>query len=199
MQAYPDAVYKRDDGIVIIDPEAPMDEGIVDSCPYGTIYWNEDLGIGQKCTLCAHRIDSGQEPKCVFSCPRECLVFGDLDNPASEVSQLIADKEAEPLHPEYGTEPKVFYSGLLMTRIAGHLIESLSNRNLEGAGVTVRDVRTGETRVTESDKAGNFYVDVEEDGPYIVRVEAPGFYPRVRFLFVREGYGHLGKTKLFPK
>ena len=105
------AVYKRPDGIVIIDPQKSGGQNqIVDSCPYGRIYWNDALQIPQKCTMCAHLIDAGQNPKCVDVCPLSAITFGDLDDPNSAVSK--AAKSAAALHPEYNTKPKVTYIGL---------------------------------------------------------------------------------------
>ena len=105
------AVYKRPDGIVIIDPEKSTGQtAIMDACPYNVIYWNDALNIPQKCTMCAHLIDQGKNPKCVDVCPMNAITFGDLDDPNSAVAK--AAKNAAALHPEYGTKPKVTYIGL---------------------------------------------------------------------------------------
>ena len=65
------AVYRRDDSIVMIDPEKSQGQkDIVNACPYRVIYWNEEKQIPQKCTMCAHRLDEGEKmPRCVESCP----------------------------------------------------------------------------------------------------------------------------------
>ena len=65
------AVYKREDGLVIIDPEkAKGRREIVESCPYGAIYWNEEEQLAQKCTGCAHLIDEGwTQTRCSQGCP----------------------------------------------------------------------------------------------------------------------------------
>ena len=87
----PDAVYKRDDGIVMIDPEESAgDKDLVNRCPYRVISWNEEKKVAQKCTMCAHLLDDGwKEPRCVEACPTKALVFGDLDDPGSEISELV--------------------------------------------------------------------------------------------------------------
>jgi len=75
------AIYKRPDGILIIDPTKSAGQTqLVDSCPYGQIYWNNALQIPQKCTFCAHLVDAGKNPKCVDACPMNAITFGDLDN-----------------------------------------------------------------------------------------------------------------------
>lgn len=66
-------------------------------------------GIVEKCTFCVHRIDKGEEPACVRTCVGRALVFGDLDDPNSEVRKLLARRYHIVLLEELGTKPKVFY------------------------------------------------------------------------------------------
>jgi molybdopterin-containing oxidoreductase family iron-sulfur binding subunit len=76
-------------------------------------------GVVEKCTFCFHRIDeaikNGQEvgvdvmPACVEYCPSHARTFGDLEDPNSEVSRLLASRTAFRLRQDMGTEPKVFY------------------------------------------------------------------------------------------
>ena len=81
------AIYKRDDGLVIIDPEKCTGCKLcVDTCPYGAIYFNETFSLAQKCTGCAHLLDDGwKEPSCVDVCPTGALKFGE----ASDLKDLI--------------------------------------------------------------------------------------------------------------
>jgi phenylacetyl-CoA:acceptor oxidoreductase subunit 1 len=79
------------------------------------------VGTTEKCNFCMERIDDGLSkglkpgidrdatPACVNTCPARALTFGDLDDPNSEVSRLIRDKKAFNLHPEYDTEPSIYY------------------------------------------------------------------------------------------
>lgn len=72
------AVYKRGDGLVIIDPEkAAGKKELLESCPYGAIYWNEQLSLPQKCTACAHLVDEGLPPRYVEACPHDSIKFGE--------------------------------------------------------------------------------------------------------------------------
>ena len=66
-------------------------------------------GIVEKCTLCDHRLIQGQLPYCVESCPANARIFGDLNDPNSEVSQILGKFHGMRLKEELGTEPKVFY------------------------------------------------------------------------------------------
>jgi Fe-S-cluster-containing dehydrogenase component len=63
----------------------------------------------EKCDFCRERVEGGGEPECVASCTGFARFFGDLDDPASEVSRLISDRRGYSLRPEHGTEPSVFY------------------------------------------------------------------------------------------
>jgi len=120
------AVYQRPDGIVIIDPaKAQGEKQVVDACPYRVIYWNEQKNIPQKCTFCAHLLDQGwKEPRCVEACPTKALVFGDVNDPDSEISKVMAAAKGklEVLHPEYGLMPNVKYIGIPRRFIAGEVV-----------------------------------------------------------------------------
>ena len=95
MAAAPEAVYRRPDGLVIVDPEKAHGlRELVEACPYGAIYYNEELDIPQKCTGCAHLVDAGELPHCVDVCPHEALRFGDEEDFAEEIAA------AEALMPE---------------------------------------------------------------------------------------------------
>jgi Fe-S-cluster-containing dehydrogenase component len=93
-----DEIYKRDDGVVIIDPhKAKGKKELVKACPYGAIWWNEDNQTAQKCTLCAHLLDGGwQAPRCVQSCPTGALTFHSLN--AEEFDAFAASNNLSNYH-----------------------------------------------------------------------------------------------------
>ncbi len=66
-------------------------------------------GVAEKCTMCKERTDRGMEPMCVQNCPFEARIFGDLDDPNSEISRVIREKRAHVLLEEQGTHPQVYY------------------------------------------------------------------------------------------
>lgn len=179
MEAAADAVYRRDDGIVIIDPEKSKGlRELPDACPYGAIYWNEELGIPQKCTFCAHLIDSGwEETRCSQICPTGATTFRAVDPDAIE--KICEDEGLERYRDGLGTKPRVFYKNLCrFTKhfIAGSLI--LDGECCEGAVVTVKG--NGADKSVESDGYGDFRVDFLDPGEYTVSIEYPGSKPVVR-------------------
>ena len=107
------AMHKREDnGVVLVDAEACIGCGsCVAACPYGMPVLDEEAGVSTKCTLCYDRLDAGLRPWCAQACPGEARIVGDLADPESEINQFIAAKGAQPLFPEYGTEPCVYVVG----------------------------------------------------------------------------------------
>ena len=104
------ALWEREDGLVLIDGEkCDGCQACVAACPYGAIVYSAEMEVVEKCDLCAHRIDQGLEPFCVVCCEGQAMHFGDLNSPTSEVSRLLADRDAFTLMPEAGTSPSVFY------------------------------------------------------------------------------------------
>jgi Fe-S-cluster-containing dehydrogenase component len=78
------------------------------SCPYNARYIHPD-GYVDKCTFCDHRVKNGEKPACVAACPTKCMYFGDMDNPGSEISQLLVSRQHKTLIPEAGTSPRVYF------------------------------------------------------------------------------------------
>lgn len=193
------AVYRREDGIVLIDPvKAKGQKDIVNTCPYRVIFWNEELEIPQKCTLCAHRLDEGdKEPRCVEACPTGALVFGDLDDPDSEIAKLTAELAPEAFHPEYETAPLVTYYGLPKRFIAGEVMrKDVPGECAEGVLITAEaDDAKFETR---TDSYGDFDLDgLAKNTKYTVQIELAGYAPQF-FEVVTNGDVDLGTVVLEP-
>lgn len=106
-----EAIHKRDDGIVWIDEDRCIGCGeCIDSCPYGVISLDEEEGKAKKCDLCMKRVDKGQSPFCVEVCPTDALIFGDLNDPESKISSIVASKKAMALLPGKTKGVNVFYT-----------------------------------------------------------------------------------------
>jgi len=113
------ALFTRADGIVDLDGDRCIGcQSCMQACPYDAIYIHPDLGTAQKCHYCAHRVERGLEPACVIVCPVQAIVPGDLDDPRSEISQLVSLLPAQVRKPEQSTQPKVFYLGAEQDAIA---------------------------------------------------------------------------------
>lgn len=106
------AMFQRSDGIVDFDQDACIGcKACIAACPYDAIDINPDNHSAEKCNFCAHRIDQGLEPACVVICPEEAIIVGDLNDPESQVSQIIARQDVDVRKPEKGTSPKMYYVG----------------------------------------------------------------------------------------
>jgi Fe-S-cluster-containing dehydrogenase component len=193
-------VYRRPDGIVLIDPEKSKGKkDIVSTCPYRVISWNEEKNIPQKCTFCAHLLDEGwKEPRCVEACPSGALVFGDLDDPESEISRKIGSGDTEEFHPEYGLKPSVHYMNLPKRFIAGEiLLKDRQDQCAEGVTVVLKD--GGGDHVCKTDFLGDFeFEGLESSRSYTLVVEHAGYEKRE--LSLKPGRDvNLGEIVLEPK
>ena len=127
------ATYRRHDGLVLIeDGKCIGCRYCIMACPYEARTYNDGepqayfagqgltqveeaghdrhpSGTVEKCTFCAQRLDQGKEPACVATCPAGARIFGDLDDPSSEVSKLLAGGLAKPRLEELDTKPSVFF------------------------------------------------------------------------------------------
>lgn len=176
MKAAPDAVYKREDGLVIVDPEkAKGRKDLAAVCPYGAIWWNEELEVPQKCTGCAHLVDAGQVPHCVDVCSHGAIRFGDEEEFAEEL------EHAGYLKPERSQDdrPRVYYLNLPKRFLAGIVIDPEQDEVLIGAKVTAQSKANGEVLVTETDDFGDFWFNQVDACEWDVYVEAEGFMTRV--------------------
>ena len=99
------------------------------ACPYNARFFNwkenpdwpnkayprRSHGVAESCHFCGHLLDGGGRPACVEACERDggrALIFGDLNDPGSQVSRLVAGGGAKRIREDFGTKPKVYYLGL---------------------------------------------------------------------------------------
>jgi Fe-S-cluster-containing dehydrogenase component len=175
-------IYRRHDGLIIIDPaKAKGHPDIVDTCPYGVIYWNEEAQVAQKCTGCAHLMDEGwTETRCTQVCPTGALKLVLADEAA-----MLEKAKAEGLEAyraELETSPRVWYKNLhrwTTSFLGGTLASKESDDCVEGATVTLS---TGGEKLaqTVSNNYGDFIFDGLTPGTYEVGVGAAGFKPLAR-------------------
>lgn len=105
------ATWKREeDGIVVVDSDICIGcKYCVQACPYDMRFSHPESGTASKCDFCVHRVSQGLEPACVEACPSRARIFGDLNDPESEISMVIASNPVTVLRPEKGTKPNVYY------------------------------------------------------------------------------------------
>jgi molybdopterin-containing oxidoreductase family iron-sulfur binding subunit len=125
------ATYQRPDGLVLIDYDKCIGcRFCIAACPYGARAFNwrspdysategqphgakevpvRPAGVTEKCTFCVHRLDQGKDPICVEVCPVQARMFGDLNDPNSQVAQVVRDGDAFRLREDLGTRPNVYY------------------------------------------------------------------------------------------
>ena len=104
---------KRPDGIVYIDPHRCIGcRYCMASCPYGVRYIHPTRKIAEKCYWCHHRVDAGLQPACVEACPTGAILFGDKNDPESEINIAISISAVQVIKPEIGTRPHTFYIDL---------------------------------------------------------------------------------------
>lgn len=105
------ATYKQDNGLVAIDAKRCIGCGnCVTACPYDARYRNPERRIADKCDFCQHRLERGQDPACVVTCPTKARVFGDLNDPASDVGSLLdTGSLVRVIGPHSDTRPNIYY------------------------------------------------------------------------------------------
>jgi Fe-S-cluster-containing dehydrogenase component/formate-dependent nitrite reductase membrane component NrfD len=104
------ALFKRRDGIVDLNGSACIGcRACMEACPYDQLFIDPNTHTAEKCNFCANRVENRLLPSCVSVCPTECRIFGDLDDPTSEVSRIVRTEAFTVRKPEKGTSPKVFY------------------------------------------------------------------------------------------
>lgn len=169
---YEGALYKREDGLVIVDPEKCTGCRLcVDACPYeGVIWFNEDLNIAQKCTGCAHLLDDGwTEPRCADACPNLAIKLMDEE----EAKELIAKADAWKPEIEDKVKPRVHYIGLPKKFIAGTVYDPVEEEVIIGATCTLKPAGS-DAQAIETDSYGDFWFEDLPDGTYDLEINSGG-------------------------
>jgi Fe-S-cluster-containing dehydrogenase component len=172
------AVTKRYDGIILIDPEkAKGRKDLVDACPYGHIWWNEEHQVPQAWTFDAHLLDQGwDKTRGDQSCPTGAMRSLKVED--EEMQRIARDEKLEVMRPELGTKPRVYYRNLwrYATCFIGGSVSTEINGVVECVeGATVWLLRNGSpVAETTSDNYGDFKFDRlgEHSGHYVVEVSA---------------------------
>jgi Fe-S-cluster-containing dehydrogenase component/formate-dependent nitrite reductase membrane component NrfD len=106
------ALFKRRDGIVDLHGDSCIGcRACMEACPYDQLFIDPNTHTAEKCNFCANRVENKLLPACVSVCPTQCRIFGDLDDPTSEVSHIVQREAFTVRKPEKGTGPKIFYLG----------------------------------------------------------------------------------------
>ena len=173
------AIYKRKDGIVIIDPEkAKGQKDLVDACPYGAIWWNPDKALPQKCTFCAHLLEEGWEkPRCVQACPTGAMQVVCLEDAAMQ--KMVKAENLEIYRPDLKAGPRVYYKNLFRYTkcfIAGSVAFQDKDECAEGAKVTLRKGAKA-FKTVKTNNYGDFKVHHLEEGSgqYNLEIDYPGY------------------------
>ncbi len=181
------AIYKREDGIVIIDPEKAKGRiEIIATCPYGVIYWNEEKQVAQKCTFCVHLLEDGwKEPRCVQACPTGALTIVHAEDP--DMNKIKKSENLEVYRPEYSASSRICYKNLhRYTRcfIAGGIALTETDECAENAEVTLVHESTQRTEVAQTNNYGDFKFDNLEDnsGNFRLEVEFPGYEKQTKVI-----------------
>jgi Fe-S-cluster-containing dehydrogenase component len=175
-----DAVTKRDDGIVIIDPvKAKGRKDLVESCPYGHIWWNEELQLPQIWPFDAHLLDQGwQQTRGQQACPTGAMRAIKVED--DEMARMARDESLEVMKPEAGTKPRVYYRNLW--RYSKSFIGGSVAAEADGVvdcveGASVRLIKDGQTIARAiTDNYGDFKFDKLDDnsGGYTIEVSGLG-------------------------
>lgn len=169
------AVRKRDDGIVIIDPEKSKGQKqIVDACPYGAISWNQEKQIPQAWTFDAHLLDQGwTKTRAEQACPTN--TYRTIKVEDAEMQRIAAEEGLEVRRPELGTRPRVWYRNLhLVTKcfIGGTVVALVDGVEECAAGAQVVLTKDGrEVGRATTDTFGEFKIDRLEPGSGSHRLE----------------------------
>jgi len=168
-----DFVSRREDGIVVFDLEGGKGKDLTASCPFGSVWWNEEEQLSQKCDFCAHLLDDTSwepgVPRCVHTCPTGALSF--VSEEPADFEKRIEAEGLSAYREELGSKPHVWYRNLYRFEknfIAGQLLKN---------GDVAPDIKVtlswadGNAELV-TDMFGEFKFDGLEDGEYAITAGA---------------------------
>ncbi len=195
------SIKKRADGIVIIDPEkAKGRKDLVDACPYGHIWWNEELKVPQIWTFDAHLLDNGwQQTRGEQSCPTGAMKAVKRDDLAMQ--KMAGEEGLEVIQPELGTQPRVWYRNLW--RYSKAFIGASVSAETDGVvdciegALVVLSKGANKVAETTTDIYGDFKFDKleENSGSYNVKISAAGYEIKTVTVELAESV-YLGEIRL---
>lgn len=110
------ATHLGEGGMVLISEDECIGcKACMAACPYQARWLNDETDTVEKCTFCANRSTKGLLPSCAGICPSHARLFGDVNDPESEISKRLAEIDPEKLYKEFGLDVHVYYSGLTKT------------------------------------------------------------------------------------
>jgi Fe-S-cluster-containing dehydrogenase component len=179
------AVTKRDDGIVLIDPvKAKGRADLIDACPYGHIWWNEELALPQAWPFDAHLLDQGwTQTRGQLTCPTAAMQSIKVED--AEMQKIVREQRLEVMKVELNTKPRVYYRNLwryskcfiggTISATAGDVVDCVAGANVE----LFKNNRLLDE--TTSDNFGDFKFDGldENSGAYTVVVSAKGDHKKI--------------------
>ena len=166
------AFTRRDDGLLVLNPQNCNGcRDCISACPLGAVYFNSDANIAQKCTGCAHLLDSGWSiPRCADACAHDAIQFKEEE----EFGALLS--KAEQLPAVEGLGAKVYYLQLPKRFVAGSVIDFAADEVVIGAAVQI-DGKAGFSATLETDELGDFKFDQIPADEYSLTITAQGYQP----------------------
>ena len=179
------AVYKREDGIVIIDPvRSKGQDQLVKACPYGNIWWHKELKLPQKWSFDAHLLDNGwKEPRITRACATGALKA--ISATDQEMKDVCGAENLEELRPELNSSPRVWYKNLYRFRdafIAGSIVYTDNGIMDCAPGARVKLLKEEHPLgLLKTDFFGDFRFDAlpVDSGEYQLEIKADGFAERI--------------------
>jgi tetrathionate reductase subunit B len=104
------ASFQRADGVVAIkEADCVGCRYCMIACPFDARFFRKETGVVEKCDFCSQRLDRGEVPACVETCPTKTRIFGNLNDPKSKISETLARRQYRTKKRDAGTVPQLYY------------------------------------------------------------------------------------------